>query len=45
MRAIRNRRIRGVEPSPEMKLMAGDVVVLLGAPDNLALAEARMLQG
>jgi CPA2 family monovalent cation:H+ antiporter-2 len=43
--AIRRRGIRGVEPSPEMKLMAEDVVVLLGAPDNLALAEARMLQG
>ncbi len=43
--AIRRRGIRGVEPSPEMKLMAGDVVVLLGAAENLALAEIRLLQG
>ncbi|MFA5241923.1 MAG: monovalent cation:proton antiporter-2 (CPA2) family protein [Sulfuricella sp.] len=43
--AIRRRGIRGVEPSPEMKLMAGDVVVLLGGAENLALAEARLLQG
>ena len=43
--AIRRRGIRGVEPSPEMKLMAGDVVVLLGGAENLALAETRLLQG
>lgn len=43
--AIRRRGIRGVEPSPEMKLMAGDVVVLLGEAENLALAEVKLLQG
>ncbi|MDP3688402.1 MAG: cation:proton antiporter, partial [Sulfurimicrobium sp.] len=43
--AIRRRGIRGVEPSPEMKLMAGDVVVLLGTAENLVLAETRLLQG
>ncbi|MBZ0104546.1 MAG: monovalent cation:proton antiporter-2 (CPA2) family protein [Sulfuricella denitrificans] len=43
--AIRRRGIRGVEPSPDMKLMAGDIVVLLGAAENLALAEAKLLQG
>ena len=43
--AIRRRGIRGLEPSPEMHLMAGDVVVLLGTPENLAAAEIRLLQG
>jgi len=43
--AIRRRGIRGLEPSPEMKLMAGDVVVLLGTAGDLALAEVKLLQG
>jgi CPA2 family monovalent cation:H+ antiporter-2 len=43
--AIRRRGIRGLEPAPEMKLMAGDVVVLLGAAENLALAEVKLMQG
>jgi CPA2 family monovalent cation:H+ antiporter-2 len=43
--AIRRRGIRGLEPSPEMKLMAGDVVVLLGTAEDLALAEVKLLQG
>ena len=43
--AIRRRGIRGVEPSPEMMLMAGDVVVLLGVAENLAQAEEKLLQG
>lgn len=43
--AIRRRGIRGLEPSPETRLMAGDVVVLLGAAGDLELAEIRLLQG
>jgi CPA2 family monovalent cation:H+ antiporter-2 len=43
--AIRRRGIRGLEPSPEMHLMAGDVVVLLGVAEDLAAAEVRLLQG
>jgi len=43
--AIRRRGIRGLEPSPEMHLMAGDVVVLLGVAEDLAAAEIKLLQG
>jgi CPA2 family monovalent cation:H+ antiporter-2 len=43
--AIRRRGIRGLEPSPETRLMAGDVVVLLGTAGDLALAEEKLMQG
>lgn len=43
--AIRRRGIRAVSPSPEARLEAGDVVVLLGAPDGLAAGENRLLKG
>ena len=43
--AIRRRGIRGVEPSPEMMLMAGDVVVLLGVAENLVQAEEEVAAG
>jgi CPA2 family monovalent cation:H+ antiporter-2 len=43
--AVRRRNIRGLEPSPEIRLAAGDVVVLLGTPEELAAAEIRLLQG
>ncbi len=43
--AIRRRGIRGLEPSPEMRLMAGDIVVLLGVAEDLAAAEIKLLQG
>jgi CPA2 family monovalent cation:H+ antiporter-2 len=42
--AIRRRGIRGADPSPELRLQAGDVVVLRGAPDALDLAERRLLE-
>jgi CPA2 family monovalent cation:H+ antiporter-2 len=32
-------------PQPETVLQAGDVVVLLGAPEDLAAAEVKLLQG
>jgi CPA2 family monovalent cation:H+ antiporter-2 len=43
--AIRRRGIRGLEPSPEMVLLAGDVLVLLGTEACLAEAEVRLMKG
>ncbi|MET0681367.1 MAG: monovalent cation:proton antiporter-2 (CPA2) family protein [Burkholderiales bacterium] len=43
--AVRRRGIRADEPGPETRLQADDVVVLLGRPDALERAEARLLQG
>ena len=42
--AIRRRGIRAVEPAPETRLEEGDVVVLLGAPEAVTVAEERLLQ-
>ncbi|HEV3104614.1 MAG TPA: cation:proton antiporter [Trinickia sp.] len=42
--AIRRHGIRGVEPGPETKLRAGDIVVLRGPPEALAVAEERLLR-
>jgi K+:H+ antiporter len=41
--AIRRREQRMVHPGPDTTLLEGDVVVLLGAPEQLAAAEDRML--
>jgi CPA2 family monovalent cation:H+ antiporter-2 len=43
--AVRRRNIRGVAPEPETRIEAGDVLVLLGAADDLAAAEIRLMQG
>ena len=43
--AVRRRNIRALEPSPETRFEAGDVVVLLGVPLALELAEERLLKG
>ncbi len=43
--AVRRRNIRGLAPSPETILEAGDVVVLRGTPAGLAASEIRLLQG
>ena len=43
--AIRRHGIRGVNPGPESRIDAGDVVVLRGTPENLAAAEIVLLQG
>jgi CPA2 family monovalent cation:H+ antiporter-2 len=43
--AVRRRNIRGLDPQPDTKVMAGDVLVLRGIPENLAAAEMRLLQG
>jgi CPA2 family monovalent cation:H+ antiporter-2 len=42
--AVRRRGIRGSDPSPEMRIEAGDVLVLRGIPEALELAEQRLLQ-
>lgn len=42
--AIRRRGIRGVEPAPETRLVEGDVVVVLGAPEAVSAAEEKLLQ-
>jgi CPA2 family monovalent cation:H+ antiporter-2 len=43
--AIRRRGIRALEPSSDLVLESGDVVVLLGEPAELTRAEARLLKG
>ena len=43
--ALRRREQRMVSPSPQTALQAGDVIVLLGTPEQLAAAEIRLLQG
>ncbi|NMG73739.1 monovalent cation:proton antiporter family protein [Aromatoleum diolicum] len=43
--AVRRRNIRGLAPSAETQMMAGDVVVLLGVPGDLEQAEGRLLRG
>jgi CPA2 family monovalent cation:H+ antiporter-2 len=42
--AVRRRGIRGADPTPEMQLQSGDVVVLRGTPESVERAEARLLQ-
>ena len=42
---VRRRNIRGLDPQPEMLMLAGDVLVLRGTQENLATAEIRLLQG
>ena len=42
MTAIRRRGIRGVDPAPDARLLAGDGVVLRGSNEALALAEERL---
>lgn len=43
--AVRRHGIRGVNPGPETRVEAGDVMVLRGTAENLAAAEIRLLQG
>jgi CPA2 family monovalent cation:H+ antiporter-2 len=43
--AVRRTGEREVNPSPEMQVREGDVLVLLGSQENLAKAEMRLLQG
>ena len=43
--AVRRRGVRGAQPSEEMHLQSGDVLVLLGLPEALQEAEARLHKG
>ncbi len=43
--ALRRRGVRGAQPSEEMLLQAGDVLVLLGLPEALQQAEAKLHKG
>lgn len=43
--AIRRRGIRGVNPSADTQLEAGDVLVLLGVSADLSVAELKLLKG
>ena len=43
--AVRRKGAREVNPAPEERVQEGDVLVLLGTPENLAKAEIRILQG
>lgn len=43
--AVRRHNIRGVLPSNDIRLKAGDVVVLRGTLDRLAAAEIKLMQG
>lgn len=45
VKSIRRRNIRGIAPEPETVVEEGDLLVLLGAEENLAAAEIRLLQG
>jgi len=40
--AVRRHNVQGSEPAGDMVLRAGDVLVLLGAPEQLAAAEERL---
>ena len=42
---VRRHGVRSRSPKDEDRLEAGDVVVLLGRPADLALAERRLLRG
>ncbi len=43
--AVRRRNIRGVAPEPTARIQEGDVLVLLGAGEDLAAAEIKLIQG
>ena len=45
VKSVKRKHIKGPEPSSELHIMAGDVLVLLGLPDGLAAAEQRLLSG
>jgi CPA2 family monovalent cation:H+ antiporter-2 len=43
--AVRRRNVHGAQPSEEMLLQAGDVLVLLGLTESLQAAESRLHKG
>jgi CPA2 family monovalent cation:H+ antiporter-2 len=42
---VRRRGERSAVPEPDLRFEPGDVVVLLGRPGNLAVAERRLMRG
>jgi CPA2 family monovalent cation:H+ antiporter-2 len=44
VKAMRRYNVHGAQPSEDMILQAGDVLVLLGLPDELEIAEKRLHQ-
>jgi CPA2 family monovalent cation:H+ antiporter-2 len=42
---VRRRGMPSQQPGPEFRFEVGDVVVLLGRPKELAIAEAKLLEG
>ncbi|MFA6970283.1 MAG: monovalent cation:proton antiporter-2 (CPA2) family protein [Gallionella sp.] len=45
VKALRRYNVHGAQPSEEMILQAGDVLVLLGLPEELQMAETRLHKG
>lgn len=45
VKAVRRRNIRGMVPMPETQLQAGDAIVLMGMPEDLVIAEEKLLKG
>ena len=45
LKAVRRHHIRRSEVDPEFEVMQDDVLVVLGTPEQLAMAETRVLQG
>jgi CPA2 family monovalent cation:H+ antiporter-2 len=43
--AVRRRNVHGAQPSEEMLLQAGDILVLLGLPEALQAAESQLHKG
>jgi CPA2 family monovalent cation:H+ antiporter-2 len=43
--AVRRHNVRGSQPSPDMVMQTGDVLVLFGLPEALQLAELRLHKG
>jgi CPA2 family monovalent cation:H+ antiporter-2 len=43
--AIRRAGVTGRDPDPDTRLRIGDVLVLWGLPEDLQLAERRLLMG
>lgn len=43
--AVRRHNLRGSQPSPDMIMQTGDVLVLFGLPEALQLAEIKLHQG
>jgi len=43
--AVRRRNVHGAQPSEEMQLQTGDVLVLLGLQEALQAAESRLHKG